>query len=145
MEPLSPTEEQARLVLDALMRYRRITGAEMSRRVGLTRQSLHDKLRGKNRVSLNDVSRFAEVLGVEPAVFFSDPDGAVRWVLDHSPNRREAGYATLVLTAAVVGVATLTRVPPEIAGGVVAALSPRSDEEDDVMSSGHPAPLPMAA
>lgn len=80
---LTPDEDQARLVLRQLMSYRGLSGAEIARAVGVSRQMIHEKLAGKSRVSLQDIVDLCHVLNVEPQVFFMDPDAALRWVLDN--------------------------------------------------------------
>lgn len=84
-------EERARKVLETLLGRRGMRVATLARAVGLKHQTVWDKVTGRSRLGITDMCRFAEVLGVEPLVFFMDPDEAVQWDLDQ---RRQTSPAT---------------------------------------------------
>lgn len=65
------------------MGLRELSGADLCRLTGYTPQTVSAKMNGSAVISMTDADNFANALGVEPSVFFLEPDDAVRWVLDH--------------------------------------------------------------
>lgn len=128
--PLPADEERARLVLRKLMGFREMRAAVLARRAGYTAQTMSDKLNGISRIGFSDARRFSDALGVEPMVFFMEPDDAVRWALDHAPAlTNERGFAELPFVFGVVGsvvAAWLGVKAPEL--GMWIAENQRSDD-----------------
>lgn len=82
--PLTPEEDRARLVLRRILAFTETNGAELARLTGYLPQTISERLSGKSRVGIRDIAVFSEVLGVNPSLFFMEPDDAVRWLLDNS-------------------------------------------------------------
>lgn len=138
---LTAEEDRARLVLRHVMGYRGMTGAELGRRVGVTRETVSAKMKGSSILSISDLHRFAEALDIEPQVFFLEPDDAVRWVLDNAPTfARQGGMAELPLVITVLASAIAAWVgvkAPELA--MWFAENQRTDEVmSDSTASGRP-------
>lgn len=65
-----PGEDLSDLVAEeirALMGRRRISGAELARRLGVSQMWVSYRLNGKQAIDLNDLARIARVLRVEPS------------------------------------------------------------------------------
>jgi transcriptional regulator with XRE-family HTH domain len=57
-----------------LMQMRGVTGAELARSLGVTRQAVSDRLRDRIQFTAGDVAVLAKVLGVSADMLFQDPD-----------------------------------------------------------------------
>jgi len=73
----------------ALLRYFDIPREELAQAMGLTRQSIHNKLNGRTVLRHEEVAGLARFFGVPADVLRLEPDVALRWVLDH-PEARPA-------------------------------------------------------
>lgn len=62
--------EHARLVLKRLMKETRTTQEDLAGALGTTQASISDRVRGRIRLNLVDVHRFARHFGVAPSEFF---------------------------------------------------------------------------
>lgn len=79
------TDAEARTLatLTALLRHRGLTQSEAARRLETNRSGFNAKLTGKTRLTLEDLAKFAAVLGVPIDILLLDPRSAIRWCLDN--------------------------------------------------------------
>lgn len=75
------------------MRYRDLSVAGLAGHLGMTRATVNNYTSGKSRLNVEMIEGLAEALQVEPAVLLMEPDDAIRWVLDNSPNSRKGEFA----------------------------------------------------
>lgn len=50
-----------------------ISEGSLAVKLGLSRTSMNDRLRGRSRFTLDELARIAQVFEVEPGVFFKNP------------------------------------------------------------------------
>jgi len=72
MDGLTLTEKVAEEIRVVLAR-RRMSQAELARRLEVSAAWLNYRLTGKQPIDLNDLARIAEALGVQPATLLSSP------------------------------------------------------------------------
>lgn len=97
---LSPEEERARQVLDAVRRVLNLTDAEVGRRLGVSYQAIQQRRTGATRMRYGDIQRIAAALDVDPAVFAMEPPDAIQWVLDHRRDLLVPSSCSMFVTAA---------------------------------------------
>lgn len=68
--------------IDAVRCYRRMTKAELARRMHLDANRVTGWTSGRNRIDVGVLYVFADALGVPAPVLLGTPDEAVRWCLD---------------------------------------------------------------
>lgn len=89
---LTPREQNARRVLNALMGVEGIKDAEMAARIasqgtrGLSRSAVQQRRSGDKPLDLRDIDELATALSVPASLFDGDPIDAARWVLDNRPD-----------------------------------------------------------
>lgn len=63
--------------LRVLLRWRDMTARDFAARLGWDESMLSRRLGGKTAITATEVGKFAEVLEVEPGVFYKDPDDLI--------------------------------------------------------------------
>lgn len=71
-----------REMLRLTMTLRAVSGPQLAHALGITSQSVYNRLNGSVAIPAEELVAFAQVLGVEPAWFFRSPDEAVSRALD---------------------------------------------------------------
>lgn len=79
-------KDRAVAALQAIKAYRRLSDGEIAAAVGLGRSSVQAYMSGQRHLTIGLLYEFADVLDVDPQVFLMEPDEAIRWVLEHTPN-----------------------------------------------------------
>lgn len=67
-----------------------VTDAELAERLSTSRQTINSRRKGRVAMTAEDLAELAEVLGVDPALFLGQPSDAVRWLVEHQPDRLDA-------------------------------------------------------
>lgn len=77
-------------VLRQLMAYSGVTGGQLARAFGMSRQAMSLRITGKQRFGADEIAGLAACFGVPVQVFYLSPDEALRWVIDHPQAVAEA-------------------------------------------------------
>ena len=68
--------------------------SELSRRMGMTRQTMNGRMNGSTELHAYELAGFAVALDVPTEVLYLTTEQAVRWLLDHRPgNLRNTWFA----------------------------------------------------
>lgn len=70
-----------------LKKYRQLTDRAIGQMAGVSGQKIGSHCRGRGHVTERDLAMFAQIFDVPEYVLLLEPDEALRWVLDHSPNQ----------------------------------------------------------
>lgn len=84
--PLTPSEDNARRVLNQLMGMMGLKDAEVAERLGVARSAAQARRSGITPIDLRDADRLAEALDVPPLVFNLPYHEAARWIVDNRPD-----------------------------------------------------------
>lgn len=80
---LAPSEDQARIVFDLLVRISGLSNAAMGKRIGVSGSSIQAKRAGTTPISLGDADRYAIALGVPREILNLTPQLVLRWIADN--------------------------------------------------------------
>lgn len=72
-----------------LRNYFGLTDVELAARVGMTRQTLANKLKGVTPVTIRELGAFSAVFGVPVGLFFAGGRDCIQWIIDHTPDDSE--------------------------------------------------------
>lgn len=94
MGPTKKDKAQIRsaAVLRALKRYRALSDADVARITGLSRSGIQGYMAGDRHMTVGLMEVFAAALEVSPTVFFMEPEEALRWAFDNTPNGALTGH-----------------------------------------------------
>lgn len=73
-------------VLDVLMSTMQVADSQLAPIVGVSRQTIHHRRKGRRSMTLHDIDTMAKALDVPPELFLGTPADAVRFLLEHRPN-----------------------------------------------------------
>ncbi len=76
--------------LHILMATLDVSDIELARRLQLSRQAVHARRTGRTAMTADDLAAVAEALEVDPAILLGPPHEAVRWLVEHQPDRLDA-------------------------------------------------------
>jgi transcriptional regulator with XRE-family HTH domain len=77
--------DQVTTIVRILCAYRGITPAELGLEIGMSRQTMSNKMRCHTRFTLEEVVALADALDVDPKVWFAEPDQALEYLKPQSP------------------------------------------------------------
>lgn len=69
--------------VEAVARHLKIPGRDLGRLLGVSQSTISKKLAGVVRLEPWELDALAHVLGVPEYVLWSEPNDAIRWILDH--------------------------------------------------------------
>ena len=76
--------------LHLLMANLDVTDAELADLLRTSRQTINSRRKGRVPMTADDLSEVAEALGVDVAILLGPPHEAVRWLVEHQPDRLDA-------------------------------------------------------
>lgn len=79
-------ERRTRQTIKKVMGYRGLNDTSLAELVRMSRSTVQSYTGGPTQITAKVLAKFAEVLDVDDYVLMMQPDDAMRWVLDHSPN-----------------------------------------------------------
>jgi antitoxin component HigA of HigAB toxin-antitoxin module len=72
------TDRNVRRVVQVLMTMAEVEASDVAAYLGVGRSSLYERLSGKRRFTVAEVSKLAKFFDVDPGVFFTDPRALLR-------------------------------------------------------------------
>jgi antitoxin component HigA of HigAB toxin-antitoxin module len=87
IEAMAEAREQVPLTVRALLRHFDLSQGDLGLALGLSRQSICNKLTGRGVLRQEEVLGLAQFFGVPTDVLHLDPEIAVKWVIDHPDAR----------------------------------------------------------
>lgn len=86
--------DQVSHITRTLCAYRGISPSALGLRIGLTRQTMSNKMSGKTPFALAEIVAMAEELDVDPKVWFDEPEKALSYLKPRSAPKKGGDFRT---------------------------------------------------
>lgn len=83
MDSHTTQHKRTATTLDALRRIRGYSDQTLANRAGMSRSQVESRRHGRAPITLDDLERLAEALGVPTTVLLLDPADALRWLVEN--------------------------------------------------------------
>lgn len=64
-----------------------VSDTALANALDVSRQTVHNRRKGRQRMSVDHIEETAQALGVDPRLFLGSELEAIRWVAEHQPDR----------------------------------------------------------
>ncbi|MEM7272796.1 MAG: helix-turn-helix transcriptional regulator [Actinomycetota bacterium] len=91
---VAPEESSPADVLRIVMRVLDVTGAELAAALGVSKQTVHFRMKGERSMSADDLKDTAAALDIDPRLFMGSEFEAMQWLVKQRPHLFSGGEVT---------------------------------------------------